>query len=132
MGHIAHKISEKYTKGGAREVVASALAGLHARTIWRLDNFLFNQGKWITISSWMLNPLFYRFFKIIRFTEAEHQVGRLMHLRAILKEIKSQGLTGDIVEFGSWHWVNPTCDGHTGVTSTPSAGASISRLILVT
>ena len=102
MGRIREKIAEKYREGGLRLVVLAALRGLHERTVGRLDLLLFYGHKWTLIRRFMINPAVYRFFRFLRFREAEHQLGRLLHMYEILLEIKRSGRRGDIVEFGSY------------------------------
>ncbi|PJA12054.1 MAG: hypothetical protein COX65_09245 [Elusimicrobia bacterium CG_4_10_14_0_2_um_filter_56_8] len=99
---IAGKIRAKYAEGGLRCVLAGVLSGLHARTFGRLDYLLFARYKWRTIGRGMINPFVYRFASALSLTEAEHQLGRLLHMYSALEAIKSSGQSGDIVEFGSY------------------------------
>ena len=99
---IAGKIRAKYEEGGLRCVLAGAFRGLHTRTLGRLDLWLFYDRKWSTIGRWAINGFYYRAAGILGFTEAEHQLGRLLHMYSALKAIKDSGQTGDIVEFGSY------------------------------
>ena len=96
------KIGEKYASGGLRAVLTGALRGIHARTVGRLDRWLFYTHQWRTIKRFMVHPLPYHAFKLLGCTEGEHQLGRLLHMYSILSAIKRSGRTGDIVEFGSY------------------------------
>jgi hypothetical protein len=37
-----------------------------------------------------------------QYPEAEHQIGRLLNMRKILKIVGQRNLAGDIAEFGTW------------------------------
>lgn len=100
--YILNKVREKYAQGGLAGVLRGVRSGLHARTIGRLDRWLFYTHCWSLVRRPMLNPVAYRIAKLLGFTEAEHQFGRLRHMYSILSEIKRRGLPGDIVEFGSY------------------------------
>lgn len=49
-----------------------------------------------------LNPKYYQQVRNLGDQELEHQIGRLINYYQILKKIKSEGIGGDIIEFGVW------------------------------
>lgn len=69
----------------------------------KLDSYFFyGANKWRFIKPYMLNRFFYYMLRLFRFREGEHQIGRLINIERIFKEISRRGLQGDIVEFGSY------------------------------
>ena len=40
--------------------------------------------------------------RLRRFREAEHQIGRFLNMKKVFAEVNNLGLSGDVVEFGSW------------------------------
>lgn len=99
---LAEKIRSNYARGGLLELLAVAGRKLDNLTRRRLDLYLFYDHKWTYVRRWMLNPFFYHFFRALGFIEAEHQLGRLRHMREALLELKAAGVKGDLVEFGSY------------------------------
>lgn len=57
---------------------------------------------WRIIQPILLKPSIYHFFKKYKWLEAEHQIGRLMNMDKIFKDISENNLDGDIIEFGSY------------------------------
>ncbi|OGQ97363.1 MAG: hypothetical protein A2284_04180 [Deltaproteobacteria bacterium RIFOXYA12_FULL_61_11] len=69
----------------------------------RLDRWLFAAPLcWWTIRPWMLTSSGHRLATRLRLQEAEHQFGRLLHLRSIFEDIAKHRLPGDFVEFGTY------------------------------
>lgn len=99
---LAEKIRNNYARGGVRELLAVAGRKLDNLTRRRLDLYLFYDHKWTYVRRWMLSPLYHRLFRALGFIEAEHQLGRLMHMREALLTLKAAGVQGDLVEFGSY------------------------------
>ena len=70
-----------------------ALRQEELNTLWRDQDYILGHIASCTKS-------FYEANKGV--TELEHQVGRYLNMRAICNEITASGLTGDVVEFGTW------------------------------
>jgi hypothetical protein len=68
----------------------------------KLDAFFFaGNKKWFFIREFMLNEAFYFIVKSLKFREGEHQIGRLINIREVFKNMHENNLIGDIIEFGS-------------------------------
>lgn len=82
--------------------IGKLLKYLKSITLDRLDALLFKKNAWAVVRPWMLYRCYYGIIKLLGFREGEHQLGRLKNMDDIFKNIKKNGYTGDIVEFGSY------------------------------
>lgn len=87
---------------GIFQFLKKTLEYVHFKTLGQIDLFLFKKHKWSVIQLWMFNKLFYYVLSLLALKEGEHQIGRFISLNKIFKEIKNRGLSGDIIEFGSY------------------------------